>query len=61
MTGSDLKAWREARQWSQQQAADALGYTRRGYQDAEAKGSEVLRQVIELAVRGLESLESQSQ
>lgn len=40
MTPEDLRAWRKAKGWTQREAADALGYSRRGYQDAEVNAHE---------------------
>jgi DNA-binding XRE family transcriptional regulator len=41
MDSADLRAWRARRRWSQEQAADALGYSRRGYQEAEKRDGSV--------------------
>ena len=53
MTSDQLRGWRAAKRWTQQEAADRLGYSRRGYQDVEAKPG-AIGLTLELAVSGLE-------
>lgn len=39
MSGSELKAWREAQGWDTARAAEEFGYSRRGWQRAEQIGA----------------------
>lgn len=55
MTSDQLRAWRAEKRWTQRQAADALGYKERGYQEIEKADGEISRRV-ELAVIGYEAL-----
>lgn len=43
MTGHDLKRWRKRLHMTQQQAADTLGLSRRGYQQMEARDKDLPR------------------
>lgn len=54
MTRDELKRWREAKRWTQTEAAEALGYKRRGYQEIEQGGSP-MGMTMELAVVGYEA------
>lgn len=38
MTGTELKLYREAKGWTQEEAATEFGYSRRGWQLAERNG-----------------------
>jgi len=38
MTGTELRLYREARGWTQEEAATEFGYSRRGWQLAERNG-----------------------
>lgn len=55
-TTADLRAWRARRAWTQEQAADALGFSRRGYQTAEW-GDRFLTSRMIRAVRDFETVE----
>ena len=57
MTTEELRGWRAAKRWTQAQAAEALGYSRRGYQEIEKKRGEIVSKTLELAVRGYEATE----
>jgi transcriptional regulator with XRE-family HTH domain len=48
MTAEELKAWRIAHKWTQEQAAANLGLSLRGYQDKEAGKRHISRQDMKL-------------
>lgn len=50
MTGDDLYAWRQRHGWSQQRAANEMGYSRRQYIRLEQKGDKPLLGHIERVV-----------
>lgn len=54
MTAADLRAWRARHDWTQTQAAKAIGYSRRGIQIAE-KTDCSLTPKMELAIIGYEA------
>lgn len=64
MNAADLRAWRARRKWTQEQAAEALGYSRRGYQDAEGRdtkgGTGEIELKMELAIAGHEATRPRS-
>lgn len=54
MTSNELRGWRAAKRWTQEQAAEALGYSRRAYQTIEVTPGEI-SQLLRLAVTGYEA------
>lgn len=59
MTAADLRAWRARHDWTQTEAAKAIGYSRRGIQIAEkTEGS--LTPKMELAIIGYDAREREA-
>lgn len=54
-TTEELKAWRTAKGWTQAQAAAALGYLERGYQDVERHPTGHVSERVTLAIVGYEA------
>jgi DNA-binding XRE family transcriptional regulator len=54
LTGAELRSWRAARGWTQQEAADQLKVSRRTIIRAEAQADERLPQSIRAALQGLQ-------
>lgn len=57
MTSDKLRGWRASKRMTQDQAASALGYSRRAYQEIEGKFGEIDR-TLELAVAGYDAASS---
>lgn len=53
MTAHQLRAWRQRRKWTQQQAADSLGISKQHYCKLE-QGKSAIRLVVALACNALE-------
>lgn len=54
MLGEDLRAWRQGHGWSQQRAADEMGYSRRQYIRLEQKAGVLpphIERIVELIER----------
>jgi DNA-binding XRE family transcriptional regulator len=56
-TSADLRAWRARRKWTQAQAAAALNFSRRGYQDAEREACKFISTRLRRAVLDFEARE----
>lgn len=54
-TSDELRAWRAAKRWTQQQVADQLGYSLRAYAEYEKPGRE-LPLVLALALVGVDAM-----